>query len=92
MLAGLKNLFSGKLSNQTAKNRLQMVLVQDRSGLSSDQMESFRTDLLDVITKYFSLEKDRLDIEWQRVEGCTALVINTPVISKHAEQKSVANA
>lgn len=79
----LKNrLFSGRLSNATAKNRLQMVLVQDRSGLSSQDMDFFRRDLLDVISKYFILERKHLDIEWRRDDSATALIINTPVMGK----------
>ena len=83
MFGNLKALFSGKrLSNDTAKNRLQMVLVQDRSGLTSQDMDFFRRDLLEVISKYFVLEKKSLEIEWQREDNHTALIINTPVIGR----------
>ncbi len=77
-----EKIFGGTLSKQTAKNRLQMVLVQDRSGLSSEEMELFRKDLMEVITKYFHMEKMNLDIEWQRSESETALIINTPIVGR----------
>lgn len=73
---------AARQSHQAAKNRLQMVLVQDRSGLSSEEMELFRKDLLEVISRYFVMEKTRLDIEWQRNELSTALIINTPVVGR----------
>ena len=56
-----------------------MVLVQDRSGLSSDDMENFKKDLLGVISKYFTIEKQNLEIDWERSDNETALVINTPI-------------
>jgi cell division topological specificity factor len=82
--------FQKNSSNKTAKNRLQMVLVQDRSGLTSQEMDFFRKDLLEVIGKYFVLERHQLDIEWHREDSCTALVINTPVMGHpRARSKSV---
>ena len=83
MLKNLTSLIFGKgHSNRTAKNRLQMVLVQDRSGLTSTEMELFKKDLLDVISKYFAIETKDVDVEWKRTDNETALVINTPVTGK----------
>ncbi len=83
MIKNLTSLLFGKShSNRTAKNRLQMVLVQDRSGLTSTEMELFKKDLLDVISKYFSIETKDVDVEWKRSDNETALVINTPVTGK----------
>lgn len=72
-------LFGKRLSTITAKNRLQMVLVQDRSGLTATEMEGFKKDLLEVISKYFMIENKHLEVEWKRTDMETALVINTPV-------------
>ena len=93
MLQGLKDLFLGRpVSKQTAKNRLQMVLVQDRSGLTPQEMELFRKDLMEVISRYFMVEKKQVDIEWQRHDNATALIINTPVVGRKSEMKKVAAA
>jgi len=59
-----------------------MVLVQDRSGLTSTEMELFKKDLMDVIGKYFTIENTSLDVEWKRTDSETALVINTPIVGK----------
>lgn len=80
-----KKLFGNGLSKQAAKNRLQMVLVQDRSGLSGKDMDAFREDLIAVIGKYFVLKDSGIEIEWQRENSCTALVINTPIEVKARE-------
>lgn len=85
-------LFGQRLSKGTAKNRLQMVLIQDRSGLSSQDMDLFRRDLMDVISRYFVLERTQLEIEWKRDSNATALIINTPVVVKPRQVKKVAAA
>ena len=85
-----KNLFKKRFSHNTAKNRLQMVLVQDRSGLSNDEMNDFKKDLLDVISKYFVLENTAVDINWERENQATALVINTPIMGRPKLSKKIA--
>ncbi len=83
MFGNLKTLLLGKrFTNETAKNRLQMVLVQDRSGMTSKDMDFFKRDLMEVISKYFVVETKNLQVEWKRYESTTALVINTPVVGR----------
>lgn len=86
-LLGIERLIVGNSSKTTAKNRLEMVLVQDRSGLSAPEMELFQKDLLAVIEKYFTLEDKDLSVEWQRNDSSTALVINTPVCGRNKGPK-----
>lgn len=89
MFESIKSLIFGKTSsNSTAKNRLQMVLVQDRSGLTPQDMDFFKRDLLEVISKYFVLERKQLEIEWHREDSSTALIINTPVVGRPRQVKS----
>lgn len=91
MLEKLKRKIWGKsFSNNTAKNRLQMVLVQDRSGLTAKDMDFFKRDLLEVLSRYFVLETKNLQVEWQRTANTTALVINTPVIGRMKGEKLAA--
>lgn len=96
MTAVFKNLtqrfFANRFSQQLAKNRLQMVLVQDRSGLTPQEMELFRNDLLDVFAKYFLLERKSIDIDWERAENSIALVINTPVMRRSTRAGAIAAA
>ena len=61
-----------------------MILVQDRSGLSPKEMDTFKHELLAVFKKYFVLDSKSINIEWQRSDNEVALVINTPVRGKPA--------
>ena len=92
MSAVFRKLFGTRFSHQTAKNRLQMVLVQDRSGMSSQDMENFKKELLEVISKYFLIEQRHLQIDWERTDNETALVINTPVRGRLSDDEEVAAA
>ena len=73
-------------TNQTAKSRLHFVLVQDRTGLSSEEMASFKEELVGVIQHYFEIETEGFDITYKREGEETALVINSPVIVRKSRK------
>ncbi len=79
---GLEKIFGRNGSKKQAKNRLQMVLVQDRSGLTPQDMDLFKADLISVISKYFETDRSHIDVEWQRESGSTALIVNMPVVGR----------
>ncbi|MCL4125607.1 UNVERIFIED_CONTAM: hypothetical protein GTU68_040372 [Idotea baltica] len=68
-----------------------MVLVQDRAEMSSADMDNFKKDLLDVISRYFVIDQSHMLVEWERSDSETALVINTPVQGR-LKEKAVASA
>ncbi len=89
MLSLLKNLFSKETSSKnTAKSRLQFVLVQDRAGLNNDELASFRKELLGVIEKYFVVKEGDFGIDYTRDGNTTRLTINSPVVAKREMGKS----
>ena len=52
-------------SGQVAKDRLQLVLVHDRSellGLSPEIMEQMRDELIMVLSKYVEINREEMDI------------------------------
>lgn len=85
-----RRFFGQRFSHQTAKNRLQMVLVQDRAGMTTADMDNFKKELLDVISKYFLIDQSSLLVDWERSENETALVINTPIRGRLPENKVAA--
>lgn len=79
MLNGLRRIFGQSPSKENAKNRLQMLLVQDRGEMSSEELDNFKSDLLGVLQKYFLLDQETLSIEWKRMGDSTEMLINTPI-------------
>lgn len=76
---------NAKNSKSLAKSRLHFVLVQDRTGLSNDEMVNFKKELVGVIAKYFVIDEAGFDITYKRDDSSTTLLINSPVVVKRDE-------
>ena len=87
-----KGLFgnSDHSSKVNARSRLQFVLVQDRAGMSPEEMGKFKKELITVIEKYFNLQKERFDITYKREGDTTTLLINSPVVVRRGSELSKA--
>lgn len=75
-------------SKETAKSRLHFVLVQDRTGLTNEEMAGFREEMVKVIEKYFVIDKEGFDIKYHRLADTTTLLINSPVIVRRSGSAS----
>ena len=75
-------------SKETAKSRLHFVLVQDRTGLTNEEMAGFREEMVKVIEKYFVIDKEGFDIKYHRLADTTTLLINSPVIVRRSTSGS----
>ena len=81
-------MFRGRrASNVVAKSRLQLVLVQDRAGLSNEELAQFRRELMDVIQKYFVIDESGFDVNYQRTDDETTLSINSPIVVRREGEK-----
>ncbi len=82
MLSALRKMLFGESneSKDVAKSRLHFVLVQDRTGLTNEEMSGFREEMVKVIEKYFVIDKEGFDIKYHRLADTTTLLINSPVI------------
>ena len=78
----LKKLFGGGTqgSSQKAKNRLQIVLMHDRTDISPQLLDNLRDEIVTVLTKYMDIETEKIEINLDHDEEATALVANIPVI------------
>ncbi len=86
MFTALKEkLFGASRSKSVAKSRLHFVLVQDRAGLTNEEMASFRRELVDVIERYFVIDEQGFDIDYERAGDTTTLLINSPVVVKRQD-------
>jgi cell division topological specificity factor len=88
VFAAIKNMFRDRrASNVVAKSRLQLVLVQDRAGLSNEELAQFRRELMDVIQKYFVIDESGFDVNYQRSDDETTLSINSPIVVRREGEK-----
>jgi cell division topological specificity factor len=73
--------FSRKKSASSAKERLQLVLVHDRTDLTSAQLESLKDDLIKAISQYIEIDPDAVRIELERDGRSQRLVADIPLRS-----------
>lgn len=80
-------------SKDTAKDRLQFVLIHDRANVSPEFLETLKGELLAVLLKYVEINHDEFDIQLTRVESedgerqVPALVANIPITKMKRVEK-----
>ena len=90
MLGIITNLFKKENSKDDAKNRLKLVLSQDRAMLPSGVLENMKDDILKVLSKYVEIEKSKLNIEvcpYEEDPRKIALVANIPILKASSRRK-----
>ncbi|HNK63652.1 MAG TPA: cell division topological specificity factor MinE [Anaerolineales bacterium] len=75
------NFFTRKKSAASAKERLQLVLIHDRTDLTPAQMESLKDDLLKTISKYIEIDHETVQIGLERDGRSQRLVADIPLRS-----------
>ena len=75
----LSRLLGKEPSGNTAKERLQLVLIHDRSDISRETMENLRQDIIAVIRNYMEIDESRIELDLEREDRSVALVANIPV-------------
>jgi len=80
------NLFKKSPSSRdVAKERLKLVLINDRTGLSPQTLEELRVEITKVISRYLEIDEKTLDIQMTNTrseDGKTmvpALIANIPI-------------
>jgi cell division topological specificity factor len=77
----LKRLFGQSGSSATAKERLRLVLMTDHLELAPEMIEAMKRDLVDVISRHVEVDRDRIDVSFERQDSALALLANIPILS-----------
>ena len=67
-------------SREIAKNRLQLVLVQDRVNVSPQLMQTLKNELIAVISKYIEIDEAGMEVKFTRNKRQSRLTADIPVI------------
>lgn len=103
MFEGILNFFKGlkktesKTSNSggTAKERLHLVLMQDRANVSADFLELMKQEIIDVIKKYIEVDESAIDVRLTNKNGedgsnsAPALYANIPILNIRNDMKKI---
>ncbi len=68
-------------SKDIARNRLKLVLVQDRAEANRGLLEKLRDDFVAVVARYADVDADGAEVRLCRSEAQTAIVARVPVRS-----------
>lgn len=81
-------------SKDAAKERLHLVLMQDRANVSADFLELMKQEIIDVIKKYIDIDEKAMDVRLTNqsnedgTNGAPALYANIPIINIKNEVKA----
>ncbi len=67
-------------SSEIAKDRLRLVLVQDRVNLSAEKMNELKDELIKVISKYVDIDRDGIEISLSQTARQSRLTANIPLV------------
>ena len=84
-------------SREAAKERLHLVLMQDRANVSADFLELMKQEIIEVIKKYIDVDESAIDVRLTNKEnedgtnGAPALYANIPILNIKNEARKIDN-
>lgn len=84
-----------KDSKDTAKERLHLVLMQDRANVSADFMELMKQEIIEVIKKYINVDENSIDVKLTNkvnsdgTTGAPMLYANIPILNVKDDTKQI---
>ena len=82
-------------SKEAAKERLHLVLMQDRANVSADFLELMKQEIIEVIKKYIDIDEGAIDVRLTNKEnedgtnGAPALYANIPILNIKNEARKM---
>lgn len=82
-------------SKDAAKERLHLVLMQDRANVSADFLDLMKQEIIEVIKKYIDVDENAIDVRLTNkangdgTTGAPALYANIPIVSIKEEARGM---
>ncbi len=76
-------------SAESAKERLQLVLIHDRAGISPGKLETLKDDLINVISRHIEIESDAVEITLTKERNQHRLVADIPLAPTRKRRHSI---
>lgn len=83
----LNRVFGGEPhSADKAKERLQLVLIHDRAGLSPGKLDALKDELIQVISRHIAIDVDGVEIALTNERKQQRLVADIPLVNPKARR------
>lgn len=92
MIEFFNRLFGRQTSGATAKERLRLVLMSDHLSLAPEMIDAMKRDLVDVISHYVEVDRDRIDVHFEHQDKALAMLANIPITGVARNGDSVTHA
>ncbi len=76
-------------SARDAKERLQLVLIHDRAGLSPGKLEALKDDLIHVISRHIEIDTEAVEITLTRERDSQRLIAQIPLAPMRRRRQPV---
>jgi cell division topological specificity factor len=81
MMDWVRKFFGATSSSTTAKDRLRLVLMTDHLALAPEIIENMKRDLIDVISRYVEVDREKVEVNFEREDRALAMLANIPITS-----------
>ncbi|MEM7332341.1 MAG: cell division topological specificity factor MinE [Chloroflexota bacterium] len=75
-------------SGSIAKERLQMVLIHDRSNVSPGLLAEIKDEIIAVIAKHLTIDPEAVEVNLTQAERESRLVAEIPLLANGRKQKA----
>ena len=82
-------------SKDAAKERLHLVLMQDRANVSADFLDLMKQEIIEVIKKYIDVDENSIDVKLTNkvnndgTTGAPILYANIPILNVKDDTKQI---
>ena len=75
-------------AGKIAKERLRIVIVQDRIGLTGETLEKLKGDLIQLFSKYVDIDADNMDISFESINSRELAIVATIPVKPKSYRRS----
>lgn len=87
-MSWIERLFGSKpKSGSIAKERLQMVLIHDRSNVSPGLLAEIKDEIIGVIAKHLTIDPEAVEVNLTQANHESRLVAEIPILAHGRKQK-----
>lgn len=79
MIEFFNKIFGRQASGATAKERLRLVLMSDHLSLAPELIDAMKRDLVDVISRYVEVDREKIDVHFEHEDHGLAMLANIPI-------------